>query len=682
MSAAYLTQCYADDSVDSMTENTAATKPMQQDPYWPHAQVKIDTDSSRIEEILAAMSMEDKVGQLVMAEIRHVNPSDVKRYRLGGILNGGGAYPNNNKRATVKEWVDLADKFYKASIDRKDSAPKIPVLWGTDAVHGHNNVYGATIFPHNIGLGATRNPELLKKIGVVTAKEVAATGIYWTFAPTVTVPMDDRWGRTYEGYAEDQTIVSELAAAMIDGLQGELNSNFLAKDKVAATAKHFIGDGGTHKGKDQGNTKLNEAGLSKYHGQGYVIALEKGTQTVMASFNSWNGKKIHGDEYLLTEVLKNKMGFDGFVVGDWNGHGQVPGCTNADCAQAINAGVDMIMVPEDWQAFYKNTLKQARSGTISNERLDDAVRRILRVKMRLGMFDDTGPKSRTGAGDQSIVGNAQHRAVALQAVHESLVLLKNNNNTLPLKANSKILVAGHAAESLANQLGGWSLTWQGTETKASDFPGATKVLDGIRQTVESNGGQFSFNALGDYQEKPDAAIVVFSEPPYAEGQGDRDNLAFSPNDRRHLQTLKKLKAAGIPTVSVFMSGRPMWVNQELNASDAFVAAWLPGTEGQGVADVLFCATPVECGFKGKLSFSWPKDPKQSPLNNIDSLYDPLFKVGYGLKYGETKPLAMLEDKAEINASAIGKVLFKGRGIGSISAVIQEQGEATISASQP
>lgn len=685
-SAAYLTQCYADDpsKVDIDRKNLPAStiKPTAQASAWPYSQVEIKTDNERIESILEAMSVEDKVGQLVMAEIRHVNPSDVKRYRLGGILNGGGAYPNNNKHATAKEWVDLADKFYQASIDRKDNQPKIPVLWGTDAVHGHNNVFGATIFPHNIGLGATRNPDLLKKIGEITAKEVSATGIYWTFAPTVTVPMDDRWGRTYEGYSEDQNIVSLLGGAMIDGLQGELGENFLSKDKVAATAKHFIGDGGTHKGKDQGDTKLNEAGLSKYHGQGYVTALQKGTQSVMASFNSWNGKKIHGDEYLLTEVLKNKMGFDGFVVGDWNGHGQVPGCTNADCSQSINAGVDMIMVPEEWQAFYKNTLKQARSGRITKDRLNDAVRRILRVKMRLGMFDDSGPRSREGAGIQSVIGHPSHRAIARQAVQESLVLLKNNNNVLPIKANSKVLVAGEAAQSLANQLGGWSMTWQGTETSAADFPGATSVLDGIKESVKSIGGKFEFSELGKYLQKPDVAIVIFSEPPYAEGQGDRDNLAFSPNDRRHLDTLRKLKAEGIPTVGLFMSGRPMWVNPEINASDAFIAAWLPGTEGQGVADVLFCEKIVECGFKGKLSFSWPRDPKQSPLNNIDSLYDPLFKVGYGLKYGEKSLVPVLEEKAAVQTSAIGQVIFKGRGIGGISAVIQEQGGAPQSASQP
>jgi len=675
-----LSNCYAEaDAVETLNSETSVhVKPSvntNANVMWPRTKTQVPSDEERINEILTAMSIEDKVGQLVMAETRHVSPADVKRYRLGGILNGGGSYPNNNKKASAADWVALSEAFYQASIDRKDGAPKIPVIWGTDAVHGANNVFGATIFPHNIGLGATRNPELMKKIGHATAKEVVATGIYWT--------LDDRWGRTYEGFSEDPELVAELSAAMIQGLQGKLGDNFLGEEHVVATAKHFIGDGGTHKGKDQGNTRLNEAALSKWHAQGYFTALDEGVQTVMATFNSWNGKKVHGDEYLLTEVLKNQMGFDGFVVGDWNGHGQVAGCTNDNCAQSVNAGVDMIMVPEDWEAFYKNTLKQARSGKISEQRLNDAVRRILRVKLRMGLFDKGGPKRRPLAGKQELIGHAEHRAIARQAVSESLVLLKNNNQVLPLKAGSNILVAGEAANSIANQLGGWSLTWQGTETSNSDFPGATRIVDAIKSTVEKSGGTFTFNANGQYQTKPDTAIVIISEPPYAEGPGDRGNLAFSPENRKHMALLRKLQADDIEVVTIFLSGRAMWVNPELNASDAFVAAWLPGTEGQGVSDVLFCNNNTNCDFKGRLAFSWPKDPSQSPLNLSDSIYNPLFKLGYGLSYAKPNVnLDKLSEKTDaLSQSYIGKTLFKGRGIAPFSAVIQEQGLQTVSASE-
>jgi len=654
------------------------------DPLWPKSKTIVPSDEAQIASILSKMTVQDKVGQLIMAEIRHVTPRDVKRYRLGGILNGGGAFPKNNKKAQASDWLALADEFYQASIDRKNGEVKIPVLWGTDAVHGHNNVLGATIFPHNIGLGATRNSELMKQIGYATAKEVSATGIYWTFAPTVAIPKDDRWGRTYEGFSEDSQTVADLSAAMIEGLQGTLGEDFLDKEHIIATAKHFIGDGGTQKGIDQGDTRLNEAALSKLHGKGYFSAMDMGVQTVMATFNSWNGSKAHGDKYLLTDVLKNKMGFDGFVVGDWNGHGQVAGCSNDNCAQAINAGIDMIMVPENWEAFYKNTLKQVRSGKISDERLDDAVKRILRVKLRLGMFDDKGPTSRANAGNQDIIGHPEHRAIARQAVRESLVLLKNNKQTLPLDATKNILVVGEAAESISNQLGGWSLTWQGTETANDEFPGATRILDGIKSAVEEQGGQFNYSKYGSYSSKPDAAIMILSEPPYAEGPGDRGNLAFSPENRKHIATMQKLQRENIPVITIFLSGRAMWVNPELNSSDAFVAAWLPGTEGQGVADVLFCKPDnfSVCGFKGKTSFSWPKSPTQTPLNIGDNLYDPLFEFSYGLVYGQRSELPQLEESLKSKTvSSIGKTFFTGRGVPPFSAVIQEQGLSPVSASQ-
>ncbi|MBT8141737.1 MAG: glycoside hydrolase family 3 protein [Gammaproteobacteria bacterium] len=680
----YLIGCSDENSSNSFNQSENGEKlvigSQAQDEFWPKSKTLIASDEDRIQSLLANMSIEDKVGQLVMGEIRHLTPEEVNKYKLGGVLNGGGAFPNNNKHASAAEWLDLADAFYQASIDRKDDAPKIPILWGTDAVHGNSNVFGATMFPHNIGLGATRNPALMKQLGAVTAAEVSATGLYWTFAPTVAVPRDDRWGRTYEGFSEDPAIVAELSAAMIEGLQGSLNKDYLDHKHILATAKHFIGDGGTQNGIDQGNTLVDEQTLSSVHGAGYFSAMDMGIQTVMASFNSWQGNKIHGDHYLLTEVLKNKMGFDGFVVGDWNGHGQVPGCSNGSCAKAINAGVDMIMVPEDWEDVYQNTLKQVKSGEISSARLNDAVSRILRVKLRMGMLDDTGPKSRAGAGDQSLLGHPEHRKIARQAVRESLVLLKNNAQTLPLSPNANVLVAGAAAKEIYNQTGGWSMTWLGSETTLDDFPGATRIVDAIEQSVTQAGGDFEFNEKGEYQNKPDVAIIILSEPPYAEGPGDRPHLAFSPDNREHLAVMKKLQADGVPVVTVFLSGRPMWVNAELNASDAFVAAWLPGTEGQGVSDVLFCSTDnhSDCDFKGKLAFSWPKLPDQGPLNINDAKYEPLFEFGYGLKYGDSIELGEFSEESDLaQASAIGTVLLKGRAFPPFKLVIKEQDKAPI-----
>jgi len=533
----------------------------------------------------------------------------------------------------------IQDSLWPASTVKVASdearTPKIPVIWGTDAVHGHSNVLGATIFPHNIGLGATRNAELIKKIGQATAKEVSATGIYWTFAPNVTIPLNDRWGRVYESYAEDPEIVKTLSTAMIKGLQGTLDDDFLNKEHLIATAKHFIGDGGTTNGKDQGDAQMSEAELSILHGQGYISAIEAGVQTIMVSLSSWNGQQNHGNKYLITEVLKNKMGFDGIVVGDWNGHGKVAGCTPGNCAQSVNAGMDMLMVPKEWKEFHANTLAQVQDGSIPMTRINDAVSRVLRVKIRLGLLDDKGPTSRANAGEQSLIGHPDHRALARQAVSESLVLLKNNNNVLPLKAGTKVLVVGDEnMASIPHQIGGWTLTWQGTETSAIDFPGSTRIVDSIQQVVEAGGGNFELTQNGEYKTKPDIAIVILSESPYSEMFGDRESVAFSPENRQHIDVLKKIQADGIPVVTVFLSGRALWVEHELSNTDAFVAAWLPGTEGQGVTDVLFCSPEefTKCDFKGKLGFSWPSKPDQEAINISDENYNPLFKVGYGLRY--------------------------------------------------
>jgi beta-glucosidase len=625
---------------------------------WPELRSPIAYDpavEARIDELLARMTLEEKVGQVIQGEIRHVTPADVREYHLGSILNGGGAFPNDNKHATPAEWLALADAYYEASMDVSDGGVPIPIMWGSDAVHGHNNVIGATIFPHNIGLGAANHPELIRAIGRATALEVRATGIDWTFAPTVAVAQDDRWGRTYESYSEDPARVADYAREMVIGLQGEVGTErFLDADHVLATAKHYIADGGTANGDDQGDARIGEEELRDIHGPGYFTALEAGVQTVMASFSSWNGVKSHGNRYLLTDVLKERLGFDGLVVSDWNGHGQLPGCSSASCAAAMNAGIDLYMVIEDWKELWHNTLEQARSGEIAMARLDDAVRRILRVKIRLGLFEKGLPSTRGVAGRGDIIGNPSHRAIARQAVRESLVLLKNAGGVLPIRPGQRVLVAGDGAENMSKQTGGWTITWQGTETEKSEFPGGTSILDGLREAIEGAGGEVEHAVDGSWSERPDLAVVVFGEDPYAEYQGDRETLEFEPGEKRALPLLKGLQSDGIPVVSVFLSGRPMWVNPELNASDAFVAAWLPGSEGVGVADVLVADAEgmPRYDFRGRLSFSWPNTPLQGLLNPHHEGYDPAFPLAYGLDYasGEAGPGILNEDVPGLAAS--------------------------------
>lgn len=621
---------------------------------WPRVISGAAADAAleeQVESLLSRMTLEQKVGQMVQAEIQNVTPAEVRDYHLGSVLNGGGSYPNLSRASSVAEWVALADSFYDASMDTSGGGLAIPVIWGTDAVHGHNNVRGATLFPHNIGLGAARDPDLIQRIGEATAAAVAATGIDWDFAPTLAVVRDDRWGRTYEGYSEDPEIVRQYAGRMIAGLQGRAGSaDFLDASHVVATAKHYLGDGGTDGGVDQGDNLSTERQLLDIHAQGYLSALDAGVQTVMASFNSWRGAKVHGSRYLLTEVLKDRLGFDGFVIGDWNGHAQVPGCSNESCAQAINAGVDMIMVPEDWKALLSNTIAQVRAGEIEESRIDEAVRRILTVKARAGLFTKGRPSSRPFAGDDSLVG-PEHRSLARRAVRQSLVLLKNTGGVLPLSRDLSVLVAGDGAHDVARQSGGWSVTWQGTETANEDFPGATSIFAGIRETVTAGGGSATLSMDGSFEERPDVAIVVFGEDPYAEYEGDLESLSFSAGNPGPLELLRRLKRQGIPIVSVFLSGRPLWVNPELNASTAFVAAWLPGTEGGGIADVLFRDQEGEVGydFRGRLSYSWPMYPSQTRLNRNDADYEPLFGYGFGLSYGVADTLS--DDLPEVDDSA-------------------------------
>jgi beta-glucosidase len=628
---------------------------------WPRPASPVAADPTveeKITALLSAMSVEEKVGQIIQAEINNVTPQEIREYHLGSVLNGGGGWPNREKYSTPEDWLALADSFWEASMDVSDGGQPIPIIWGLDAVHGHNNVIGATIFPHNIGLGAANNPDLAREIGRATAREMAVTGQDWNFGPTVAVARDDRWGRAYESFSEQPQIVAALGAAMVEGQQGEVGGgDFLGDGRMIATAKHFVGDGATEGGVDQGDSQVSEEELRDVHGAGYVTALEAGVQTVMASFSSWHGIKMHGNRQFLTDLLKGQMGFDGFIVGDWNAHGQVPGCSNKSCPQAINAGLDMFMVPRDWKGLYRNTLKQAKAGEIPTERLDDAVRRILRVKMRAGLFERGKPSERALGGRTEILGSREHRDVARQAVRESLVLLKNNGGLLPLSPGARVFVAGDGAHSIEKQTGGWTITWQGTGNENSDFPGASSIWDGIRKTVEGAGGTAILSEDGtfdssDFDTGPDVAIVVYGEDPYAEMQGDRFSIHYAPGNDRDLELLRLLKAQGIPVVSVFITGRPLWVNPEINASDAFVVAWLPGSEGDGVAEVLFSRADgsINHDFHGKLSFSWPKSPDQAALNVGDEGYDPLFPFTYGLTYGDEIEVGELsEDPGEIVA---------------------------------
>lgn len=589
----------------------------------------VSVDEKFINNLVQKMTLEQKVGQVIMPDIDEVTPQDAKKYQLGTFLNGGGKFPNKNKNSSVEDWKELSRDFYNSSPTVDGIV--IPILWGTDAVHGHNNVIGATIFPHNIGLGSTMNADLIKKIGQAVAREVLSTGIPWTFAPTIAVPQNDLWGRTYEGYSENPELVSLLGEAMILGLQGE-GEEFLDSNHVLATAKHFLGDGGTENGIDQGNTILSEQDLRDIHGEPYFAAISSCIQTVMASFNSWNGEKAHGSKYLLKDILRDQMGFDGLVIGDWNGHGQVPECSKENCPQSFNAGVDIFMAPDEWKPLYKNTLMQVKNGDIPIERLDEAVKNILSVKYLLGMFDGRKPHMYP----YNYIGDASHREIARQAVRESIVLLKNNNNTLPIKNGKHILVIGDSAKRITKQMGGWTITWQGRENNNSEFPNSKSIYDAIKYKTEKNGGTVEFSDTSNYEKKPDLVIFVYGEDPYAEGDGDRKHIFFENQDSMFIKYMKDLHEENIPSVSLFISGRPLIVNKEINLSDSFVQLWLPGTAIEGVTDVIFtdANNEINYDFKGKLSYSWPKYSYQTKLNYRDKDYDPLFPYGFGLTYSD------------------------------------------------
>ncbi len=603
---------------------------------WPEGQSGVTRDpevEARVVELLAQMTLEEKVGQVIQADISEITPELAAQYNLGSVLNGGNSGPYGDNFAPAADWLRLADEYYYASINTDDGGLGIPIIWGTDAVHGHSNVVGATLFPHNIGLGAANNPELMYQIGAITALEIRVTGQDWTFAPTLAVVQDDTWGRTYEGFSEHPEIVANLSAPLVEGLQGAPDSDeLLNADHIVATAKHWVGDGGTFRGRDQGDTRATEAQMRDIHAAGYPPAIEAGVQTVMASFNSWHGVKMHGNGAMLQDVLVDRMGFDGFVVGDWEGHGQIYGCEPEDCPEAFLAGVDMYMAPASWQELYYNLVDQVNDGTIPMARLDEAVTRILRVKLRAGLFDGVAPSDRPYAGQYELIGAPEHRAVAREAVRSSLVLLKNDSGLLPLNPTANILITGDGADNIGKQSGGWTINWQGDGHTNDSFPGGQSIYDGFAEAFEAAGGTVTVSEDGSYSERPDIAVVVFGENPYAEFVGDQEFVNFP--DESGLEMLRRFQDDGIPTLAVFLSGRPLWMNRELNASDAFVAAWLPGSEGGGVADVLVgdAEGNPRHDFVGTLSYSWPQRADQTVLNPHDEGYDPLFAYGYGLSY--------------------------------------------------
>lgn len=585
---------------------------------------------ARITQILAGMTLAQKVGQMTQPDIRWITPDEVRQHHIGSVLNGGGAWPGGHKHASLADWLALARAFDDAAL-AADAPVPIPLLWGTDAVHGHNNLVGATVFPHNIGLGATGDAALVQAIAAATARAVRASGIGWAFAPTLAVVQDLRWGRTYEGFSDDPALVARLGAAAVRGLQATLGSD----DSVLATAKHFIGDGGTEDGVDQGINRATRAQMAAVHAAGYLAALQAGVQTVMVSFNSWQetdaaGRlvhdhgKLHGSHHLITTLLKQHWGFDGLVVSDWNGVGQVPGCSNSRCAAALNAGIDMVMVPEQWREFIADTLALVDQGAVPLARIDDAVRRILRVKLRAGLFNQ--PASRGAWAGQP--GALDARALARQAVRLSLVLLKNRDGLLPLHRPARLLVVGKSADSLQNQTGGWTLTWQGTDNRNADFPAGTSVLGGLRAALGEAAVVFSETA-GDVDPTGfDAVVAVLGELPYAEGAGDIAPPAPLHHTSRHPEdaaVLRRVAGRGVPVVTVLVSGRPLLCNDLLNLSDAVVAAWLPGSEGQGIADLLLrdAGGAVVHGFSGRLPFAWPDADGRT-----------LWPRGHGLASGE------------------------------------------------
>ena len=578
----------------------------------------------QIKPIVARMTLDEKVGQMTQADLGSLHDrADIENYELGSVLSGGDSDPPEGN--SLEAWTNMYDRL---QMHTAKTRLKIPLLYGVDAVHGHNNVEGAVIFPHDIGLGATRDPALVEKVEHITAVEVRATGIQWGFAPCVAVPQDIRWGRTYEGFSSDPAVVKELGGAAVRGLQGVDLSNPLS---VVACAKHYIGDGGTtygsarNGGLDQGDTQEDEAALRRIHLQGYISAIQAGVGTIMPSYNSWNGVKCSASRRLLTEILKQELGFQGFLISDYNAIDQVSHNYKDAIAISINAGMDMGMVagPGKHREFIADLKQLVEEGRVPMERINDAVTRILRVKFAAGLMD---PK-RAQTADRSLwksFGSPEHRAVARQAVRESMVVLKNQDHVLPLaKTAARYHVAGKNADDLGNQCGGWTISWQG-QSGNDKVPGGTTILAAIRKAVGA-GTQVTFSADGTGAAGAKVGIVVIGETPYAEGRGDRADLSLAPDD---IAAVENMKAAGIPVVAVVISGRPLVLGSVADEVDGLIAAWLPGTEGAGVADVLF----GDYRPTGKLPFAWPKSMAQVPASARSTDGGPLFALGFGLSY--------------------------------------------------
>jgi len=575
----------------------------------------------RIDDLLARMTLDEKIAQMTQVEVGSIVPTDLVTLGIGSVLSGGDGDPVQGNDAVY--WAAMTSQLQMAAMQ---SRLGIPLIYGVDAVHGHNNVTGAVIFPHNIGLGAAGDPDLVERIGRATAEEMAATGIWWNFGPTVAVPQDIRWGRTYEGFSEDTALVSTLGAAMVRGLQGD---DLADPFTVAATAKHFVGDGGTAWGSstfltariDRGETVGDEAVLRAVHLPPYIAALEAGARVVMASFSSWNGLDMHAHHYLLTDVLKGELGFTGFVVSDWGGIDDVAATYNEAVAAAINAGIDMVMVPQQYPMFMQSLRKAVDEGTVSEARIDDAVRRILRVKFELGLFERPYPNTAW----LDLVGSEEHRALGREAVARSLVLLKNENNTLPIGPDLPVvLVAGSAADDIGMQCGGWTVTWQGAPGAVTE---GTTILEGIAEVL-SAGSVLEYDAGGNFDDvlpgqQVMVGIAVVGEKPYAEWFGDTPVPQLSAADR---QAIANLRERVNRLIVVVVSGRPLIMTREIEMADVVVAAWLPGTEGAGVADGLFGITAIT----GRLPYTWPREASQLPQTAIPE-GEALFPFGYGLR---------------------------------------------------
>ena len=576
----------------------------------------------RVLDLLSYMTIEEKIGQMTQVDRQFLeSDNDINTYYLGSLLSGGGSTPPKNY---PKSWAEMYDGYQKIALSTRLG---IPIIYGIDAVHGHNNVIGATIFPHHIGLGCTNNPQLIEDVYRATAEEVAATGIDWDFAPSLAVPRDERWGRTYEGFGETPDIVKSMAAAAVRGLQTDRLGD---PTSILACAKHFIGDGGTKWGTglkeklDQGDTQISEQELREIHLPAYLPALEAGVGTIMPSYNQVNGEYCSVSKYLLTDLLKNELGFKGFLISDWQALEKMGDDYKSNIIASINAGMDMVMVPgaakyggQTYTNFIKLLIESVNEGSVSEKRINDAVARILKVKFEMGLFE----RPYSDKELLSMVGSKEHRKIAREAVKQSLVVLKNDG-VLPLSKDlGHIHVSGKNADDLGNQCGGWTISWQG---ESGPITKGTTIYEAIQVAVSSF-TNVTYSKDGSGAKGADVGIVIIGETPYAEMEGDRESLVL---DKKDLAAINKIRKAGVPVVVIIISGRPLIITDELDKWSGLIAAWLPGSEGKGVTDVIF----GDYNPTGRLSVSWPRTMEQIPINFGDNDYDPLFEYGYGLSY--------------------------------------------------